>query len=162
MAINRAEQFVLCEVDIPGMEAQVKQYEIAYLISPKTKEEDVFGEAGKITGFIQATASGLIGHIAEPKQIRLAYPINKSRDAYFGWTRFTINPETLADFEKKLKLEKAIMRYLIVEAEEEPIRIRIMRPKVPLTMPKPSEPSPAEEKVNMEELDKRLEEILGK
>ena len=54
------------------------------------------------------------------------------------------------------------MRYLIVEAEEEPIRIRIMRPKVPLTMPKPSEPSPAEEKVNMEELDKRLEEILGK
>lgn len=144
------------------METQVKQYEIAYLISPKTKEEDVFGEAGKITGFIQTAVSGLIGHIAEPKQIRLAYPINKSRDAYFGWTRFTMKPEAIADFEKKLKLEKAIMRYLIVEAEEEPVRTRVMRPRIPLAIPKPSEPSPAEEKVNMEELDKRLEEILGK
>ncbi|MFY9462409.1 MAG: 30S ribosomal protein S6 [Candidatus Sungiibacteriota bacterium] len=144
------------------MEAQGKQYEIAYLISPKTKEEDVFGEAGKITGFIQSTASSLIGYIAEPKQIRLAYSINKSRDAYFGWTRFTMKPEAIADFEKKLKLEKAIMRYLIVEAEEEPIRIRIMRPKLPLLTPKPQEPAPGEEKVNMEELDKRLEEILGK
>ena len=144
------------------MESASKNYEIAYLISPKIKEEDVFGEAGKITGFIQSAANGLIGHIAEPKQIRLAYSINKSRDAYFGWTRFTINQDTLADFEKKLKLEKAIMRYLIVEAEEEPIRTRVMRPRMPLAMPKPSGPPPAEEKVNMEELDKRLEEILGK
>lgn len=144
------------------MAGEQKNYEIAYLISPKTKEENVFGEAGKITGFIQATPNGLIGHIAEPKQIRLAYAINKSRDAYFGWTRFTMNPETIADFEKKLKLEKAIMRYLIVEAEEEPIRIRTVRPKMPLAMTKPVGPTAGEEKVNMEELDKRLEEILGK
>ncbi|MDO8560625.1 MAG: 30S ribosomal protein S6 [bacterium] len=145
------------------MDIEGKQYEIAYLISPKTKEEEVFGEAGKITGFIQDTANGLIDHIAEPKQIRLAYPINKSRDAYFGWTRFTVKPEALADFEKKLKLEKAIMRYLIVEAEEEPVRTRILRPQAPVALAKPDEtPTAGEEKVNMEELNKRLEEILGK
>ena len=145
------------------METGPKNYEIAYLISPKTKDEDVFGEAGKITGFIQSAASGLIGHITEPKQIRLAYPIKKSQDAYFGWTRFTMEPEAVADFEKKLKLEKTIMRYLIVKAEEEPVRTRIIRPRISLLMPKPQErPVAGEEKVNMEELDKRLEEILGK
>ena len=114
--------------------------------------------AGKITGSIQ-DAKGLVGHIEEPKRRRLAYPIKKLSEAYFGWTRFSMSPENLADFEKKLKQEPAIIRYLVVIFEEV-VPERIFRPRPTYT---PRQPSPVpEERMNIEELDKRLEEILGK
>lgn len=143
------------------MNSELTQYEIAYLISPNVKEEEVFGEAGKITGFIQE-ANGFIGHIEEPRRKRLAYPINKSLEAYFGWTQFSALPEKVAEIEKKLKLEKSLTRYLIVHAETEPARPRFTKVR------KTEEETPShigaetkpEEKMNMEELDKQLEEIL--
>lgn len=145
------------------MEIGSKNYEIAYLVSPQTPEEDVFGEAGKITGFIQ-DAKGFVGHIEEPRKIRLAYPIKKQKEAYFGWTSFNMTPEGLGNLEKKLKLEKAIFRYLTVIAEEEPFRPRLPRraPSTKIVSLAPAEGAAPEEKINIEELDKRLEEILGK
>jgi len=149
------------------METEQKKYEIAYIVSPKVPEADVVGEAGKITGFIQ-DANGIIGYIDEPRPRRLAYPINKFRDAYFGWTRFSTMPENLAAIEKKLKLDENIIRFLIVEAEEVPVaEIRTPRPRpsfVPKirTAPAPQAETPEKEKMDIGELDKKLEEILGK
>ncbi len=140
------------------MDSESRQYEIAYLISPNISEEDVFGVAGKITTSLQ-DAKGLVSHIGEPKRRRLAYPIKKLSEAYFGWTRFSMSPENLADFEKKLKQEPAIIRYLVVIFEES-LPERIFRPR-PTYTPRPTTPLP-EERMNIEELDKRLEEILGK
>lgn len=140
------------------MDQETRQYEIAYLVSANIPEEDVFGRAGKITGFIQ-DAKGLISHIEEPKKRRLAYPIKKFNEAYFGWTRFSMLGENLAEFEKKLKQEAAIIRYLVVTFEEVPPervprQLKTYTPRPPTTAP--------EERMNIEELDKRLEEILGK
>lgn len=142
------------------METDARHYEIAYLISPLVSEENVFGEAGKITGFLQDT-HGVLGHIEEPKKIRLSYPIKKFREAHFGWTRFFIHPKYIADLEKKLTREETIIRYLIVEAEEEPVVTRLPKPRPEPRAEKPAPPQP-EEKIDIEELDKRLEEILGK
>jgi ribosomal protein S6 len=155
------------------MDPETKNYEIAYLISAEIPEDEVFGVAGKITGAIQ-DARGLVGKIEEPKKRRLAYPIKISRlnhtHSYFGWTRFTIAPEHLKDLEKQLKLEKQIVRHLIVEEVKRPVyepRFRPDRPRnfptAPLEEVKPFTPqAPKEEdKTKIEELDKQLEEILG-
>ncbi len=153
------------------MSDEVKSYEIAYLINPDVSEDEVFGQAGKITSFIQDT-HGLVGRIEEPKRRRLAYPINKFREAYFGWTVFAIAPERLAEIEKRVKAEKHVIRFLIAEEVKRPIpEFRPPRPRreprfvrPPLGEIKPFAPqAPKEEdKTKIEELDKRLEEILGK
>lgn len=153
------------------MDPEVKKYEIAYLINPDIPEEDVFGEAGKITAAVQE-ARGLVGRIEEPKKRKLAYPLDKFRNAYFGWTRFTVSPGGLAEIDKKLRQEKNVIRHLITEeikhpaAEFKPRSERRM-PRAaahPLEEVKPFIPAaPKEEdKTKIEELDKRLEEILGK
>jgi ribosomal protein S6 len=158
------------QVTTRSMETETKNYEIAYLISPSASEDEVFAVAGKISGAIQ-NAHGIVKKIEEPKKIHLAYPIKKNLDAYFGWTTLSIHPEHLAVFEKKLKEEKGIMRFLIVlhderiaEMRPRPIRLKeIARlPKTPATQP--ATPAPAEEKpaMDIEALDKKLEEILGK
>ncbi|MDO8600406.1 MAG: 30S ribosomal protein S6 [bacterium] len=152
------------------MDSDTKNYEIAYLISPSASEDEVFGVAGKISGYIQE-AHGAIKKVEEPKKIRLAYFIKKHLDAYFGWTTFSIHPDNLAVFEKKVKEEKGIMRHLLVlhderitHARPQPIRLKeIARaPQAPAV--RPVTPTPKEEKPEMDiaALDKKLEEILGK
>ncbi|MBI2640125.1 MAG: 30S ribosomal protein S6 [Candidatus Sungbacteria bacterium] len=146
------------------METEPKKYEIAYLISPNVPEEDALGEAGKISGLLQ-DAKSVIGHVEEPRRRRLAYPIKKSRECYFGWTRFSCHPENIPDFEKKLKLEPQIIRYLLVEAEEIPVDTRLPRmTRTPFVQQKAQKNQTGEEKEKMDivELDKKLEEILGK
>lgn len=146
----------------------VKTYEIAYLINPDIPEDEVFGEAGKITAAVQ-DAHGLVGRIQEPKQRRLAYTIADHSGAYFGWTTFAAAPEKLADIEKRIKQEKSVIRYLIVEEVKRPVhelRPRSLRRSLPPRLDDVKAFTPAapkeEDRAKTEELDKQLEEILGK
>lgn len=143
------------------METEPKNYEIAYLISPQVAAEDAFGEAGKITGFIQ-DAKGFIGHIEEPKRKTLAYSIKKFREAYFGWTRFSIGSRELSELEKKLSREPNIIRFLIVHADETPPERYPLRHGAARKTQKSAVPPAEKERMDIGELDKRLEEILGK
>lgn len=151
------------------MDSEAKNYEVAYLLNPDIAEEEVVSEAGKITGFIQ-DAHGLVGRVEEPKKRKLAYPIGKHRNAYFGWTTFTIAPEHLPAIEQRLKSEQAVLRFLVVEEVKRPsplfhpprpIRRASVAPREPVA-PFAPQPPKEEDKMKIEELDKRLEEILGK
>ncbi|MBU6414943.1 30S ribosomal protein S6 [Patescibacteria group bacterium] len=157
------------------MDTEQRKYEIAYLISPEVSDEEVFGEAGKITTAIQ-DRGGLIDRIEEPKKRRLAFMIKNFRNGFFGWTTFSMAPEKLAEFKKTIDASaKTIFRYLITETE----KLRVMPQKYPRLVARPKisdapkhyeyaakqppvESAGAEEKMNIEELDKKLEEILGK
>lgn len=153
------------------MDSELKNYEVAYLINPDVAEDGVFGEAGKITGFVQ-DAHGLVGRIEEPKRRRLSYPIGKFKQAYFGWTTFTLAPERLAEFVRKVKAEKNVIRHTVTEEIKWPVvvpRPRAVRPsqlprldEVKAAIPQPIKKEEEEDKIKIEELDKRLEEILGK
>ena len=150
------------------METELKHYEIAYLLHPSIDEEEVLSHAGKITALVEET-KGMINHAEAPKKRKLMYLINREQNAYFGWTQFLLLPELVAELDKKLKLSDrgSLMRYLIVEQE------RTAAPAL-RTLRKASEAReqqgdgasgtsvPQEEKLDLEALDKKLEEILGK
>lgn len=154
------------------MDPEVKNYEIAYLISPNMPEDEMFGVAGKITGFIQ-DAHGLIGRIEEPRKRKLAYPIAKSGEAYFGSITFAIACERLPDLARRLREEPRIIRHLLVEEVKRPaieFRERTSRRRegrLPsptlegVTAFTPAAPK-EEDRTKIEELDKQLEEVLGK
>ena len=57
------------------MDREPKTYEIAYLINADLPEDEAFGVAGKVTGFIQ-DVHGVVGRIEEPKKRRLTYPLS--------------------------------------------------------------------------------------
>ena len=109
---------------------------------------------------------GIIKHVQEPKKQKLSYAVNKERNAYFGWTTFRFNPDGIVALEKKLKAETLLMRYLIVQEEtrlKAPVfRTMVQKPGIQKTMVIPRESEKPEEKLDLEALDKRLEEILGK
>lgn len=143
-----------------------KNYELAYLLSPSVPEGEVLTWAGKLTTLI-TEAYGTMRRVEEPKRRKLAYTVEKKDEAYFGWTTFSMAPGNTADLKKKLKSEKELLRYLLTEEEIE-TRTPLLRPFIPRRAPlkpktflRPQEPKP-EEKLDLEALDKKLEEILGK
>lgn len=159
------------------MDGETRNYEVAYLIRQNLPEDSVVSEAGKITGIIQ-DAHGIIGRIEEPKSRRLAYPIAKALSAYAGCTTFTIARERVAEVRQRLATEKNLLRFLISEEVKRPapeMRARkphygaahapgeqtagpAAAPAVPFTPQAPKE----EDAVRIAELDKQLEEVLGK
>ena len=122
--------------------------------------------AGKISSGIEE-AHGMIRHAETPKKRRLSYPVKKEAVAYFGWTTFAIAPASIGQIEKKVKETPQLLRHLIVEEEIETRRPMLRplstRPIAGRTGPViPREAEEPEEKLDLEALDKKLEEILGK
>ena len=147
------------------MEQDTKNYEIAYLLPPSIQEEEVLIHAGKLSTLIEEQ-KGIIKHVQNPKKQKLSYPIHKERNAYFGWTTFRLAPDSVSALEKKLKANIQILRYLIVEEEtrlKAPVfRTPTIKPAGQKSPAIPREASKTEEKLDLEALDKKLEEILGK
>ena len=158
---------------------------MAYLLSPNISEEEVLGYDQKITSFI----SQLDGEIIEAKpskKIKLAYQIKKNSHAYFGLVNFLAFPEKIGEIEKKLKFEEKLLRYLIVfldkkaeaakksalppfaEEEKKPAAFRAgakyMIPETKISARKPAEAAekkPEDRQASLEEIEKKLEKILG-
>ena len=151
------------------MDSETKNYELAYMLSSSIPEEGVLTASAKLTAAIEE-AHGMIKRAETPKKRRLAYTIKKEDNGYFGWTTFTMARDAIGALDKKINENLDLLRHLIVEEEIE-TRIPYVRSLAPRRMAAvqksaavpavPSEPIP-EEKLDLEALDKKLEEILGK
>jgi len=141
----------------------MKSYELSYLISPELSLEELKAFQEKTTAFLQEQ-SGVLGDFYEPKKTRLGYPIKDKKEAYLVIFYFQMNPEKLAEFEKKLKLEEQILRYIILskEIKKQKLKIPQKRKPSPRTIaPTLKKEKPKIKKVKIQELEKKLEEILG-
>ena len=152
------------------MDSEAKNYELAYVLPSSIPEGDILTVSGKLTAAIEE-GHGMIKRAETPKKRRMAYAIKKEANGYFGWITFSMAPDGVAALEKKIKEHKELLRHLIVEEEIE-TRIPFVRPMAPRRMPvaprlsatpgmAATAPAP-EEKLDLEALDKKLEEILGK
>lgn len=146
------------------MENERKIYEIGYLLSPLISEEKLGEEISVLRKIIEDN-QGMITAEESPKTRRLAYPIAKAENAYFGWLKFTGSPEVINDIKISLeKLRAKIIRFLIAEIAKETIvsvpAKKIARKKKII----PAGQSPmagAAEGAKFEEIDKKLEELLA-
>ena len=91
----------------------MKHYELTYLISPDLSEEELKSLREKINSFI-AEAAGISIKESAFLRKKLAFPIKKKFQAYLNTLTFQLNPEKLENFEKSLKAQVQILRYLIL------------------------------------------------
>ncbi len=135
----------------------MKNYDLTILISPDSSDEEVKSFQEKIRDFIQKEEGFLIKE-NEPTKVRLAYPIKKNNTAILMTINFQLKPERLDSFEKKLKSEKNLLRFLIL-AKKLSRKISKVPAKPVKKIIKPSQPKV--EKVELKEIEKKLDEILG-
>lgn len=131
----------------------MRNYELTYLISPDFSEEELKNLENKIASFIQEEV-GVLNQAAPFSKKRLYSPIKKKTLAFLSTLSFNFAQEKLAILEKKLKSEGQILRYLILA---KPVVKEAAFPVKKL----PKIKKPAEKKVELKEIEKKLEEILG-
>jgi len=133
----------------------MKNYELTYLISPELSEEEVKKLQEKIISLIQEEG-GILNETSSLLARKLAYPIKKQTQAYLAVLEFQLEPGKLINLEKKLELENQILRYLIITKKIPKVVSRV--PKVSIFPKKPRVTS--RKKVELKEIEKKLEEIL--
>ena len=124
-----------------------KEYEMSYLLNPEVAEDKVETETAELNKIISSSGGAIVDFLPAIKR-RLAYPIKRQTQAYFGVVYFTIDEEGLNKIKKALTPHKKMIRFLILN---EPLK-----PKIADAAPvKPEESQP-----QAQSFDQKLESIL--
>ena len=97
----------------------MRLYEVVYILDPALEESAV---NSKLEKFVKdndrkAIVKTAVDHWGSRQ---LAYPISKKKSGYYVVAQFTAASEALPEFERLLKLDEEVMRYLLVLNEGEP------------------------------------------
>jgi len=137
----------------------VRLYELTYLIPPNLAEEEIKALQEKIVSQIQEIG-GILNEISRTIKKSLAYSIKKNTSAFLASLSFQLPPEKLVFLHKRLKSESNILRYLILGKPAQVLPGKILAgKKVQEVTIKPKKL--AKPKVELKEIEKKLEEILG-
>jgi ribosomal protein S6 len=134
----------------------MRYYELTYLIPSELSEEDRKTFQETINSFIKENG-GILDRYQKSSLVKLGYQIKKVGRALFSTLNFYFEPERLSVLEKKLKAENKILRYSILSSRlpQAPLQKLSEKIKVSKTFPE------KQKKVEIEEIDEKLKEILG-
>ena len=96
----------------------MNKYEMMFIVKSQGEEKDVksvFSDVEKILKDNNAK-------ISESKDLglkKLAYPIKKEINGYYGLITFDVASEAIAEIKRKISINESILRHLIVKKEEE-------------------------------------------
>ncbi|MYE15654.1 MAG: 30S ribosomal protein S18 [Gemmatimonadetes bacterium] len=121
----------------------MREYEIVYILDSALSREAV---DAKLDTF-HAALGGEVNTVDHWGVRPLAYPIRKAGTGYYVIVHVTADPVGLPEFERLLKLDEEMMRYLIVLNEGQPssgASVLAERPQKPAAEDADSEPPPQE------------------
>jgi len=97
----------------------MRTYEVVYILDPALEES---AATAKLDTFHELAISqgGEVTEVDHWGNRQLAYPVNKQSTGYYVIAQFTAVAEALPEFERLLKLDDEVMRYLLVLNEGEP------------------------------------------
>jgi small subunit ribosomal protein S6 len=96
-----------------------RDYELMALINPEVTDEALTTEVDYVAGLITSFGGEitLIKRDTPWGRRRLAYPIQRFRDATYVLFQFLATPSIISPIERDLKLDARIIRYLLVRNE---------------------------------------------
>ncbi|HJW13694.1 MAG TPA: 30S ribosomal protein S6 [Thermoanaerobaculia bacterium] len=107
----------------------MRLYDIVVLVTPDLSEED----AAKVTADYRKILADGGGEIVKDEswgRRRLAYPIERKREAYYHHFQVSAEPALVAETERRLKLSDQVLRHLAVRADEEQKRSAKMAERI--------------------------------
>lgn len=158
------------EKNSENIENDSRVYEVGYILVPTVAEEEVPALYGNLKELISSLGGA---HISDemPRMIPLAYTMvkvvanvrNKFNTGYFGWIKFTMDPDKVLDLKKKLDLDPKVIRFLILKTVKENTIAakRFVRGdlhKKPVSKKNENEEAAP---INKEEIDKEIDAMIA-
>ena len=96
----------------------MNSYEALYILKPDMEDE---ARAALIQAFgeIITADGGEIENEDEWGKRKLAYPINYIGEGYYVLVNFKANPALPAEFERRLKINDNVMRFMVIRKDGE-------------------------------------------
>lgn len=108
----------------------MRLYEVVYILDPALQPEAVSAKLDKFHALAIAKG-GEVKAVDHWGVRQLAYPIKKQQSGYYVVAQFTAEGEALPEFERLLRLDGEVMRYLLVLNEGEPTTGQSLVAEVP-------------------------------
>jgi small subunit ribosomal protein S6 len=149
----------------------MEQYELLYIIPTKLEEAEKKSLMSSVDQIITQNKGVIKDHSIWLTR-KLSYPIKHIRQGVFILAHANLPLEAIDKIRKELEIEENILRYLFTKVVESKVLTKVRPQRIPKILPqetilggKYSEPvavvAEPEEKVSLEELDKKLEELLN-
>lgn len=160
------------------------KYELLYIVSSRYTDAEVLDIQKKINGLI-TQAGGTTTKEENLGKIRLAYPIKQARHGTYILVYFDAETSSVRALDEQLRLADEVLRHITIlaptgaeaqkwelqsyvaplseeESELKPVapRPRAATAPVPMQVPVVA-PMKSEKSMSIEELDKKLDEMLG-
>ena len=98
----------------------MRPYEVVYIFDASLDEDAIDEKLDRYHDVVTGDG-GEVSAVDHWGSRQLAYPIDGSNTGYYVVAQFEAEPDALPEFERQLKLEDDLMRYLLVVHEGEPI-----------------------------------------
>lgn len=152
----------------------MKHYEAAFIITPELSEDEARAKMNEVITKVQEIGGTLELNLNQrsPIKRRLSYAIQKKEIAYLTSVYFTLEePKRIKEIKELLDKDKSVLRSLIVihkeqKKEEIPHLLRKKEEDTPETkeetetVPEEKEVKKENPKAGLQDVDKKLDEIL--
>lgn len=140
------------------------KYELMYILSSAVSDNDVPTVVAEVDKYLTSQGGTLLTQEMLGKK-KLAYPIKKTRNGFYVVQTFNLEPRKLQELDNKLRSLESIIRYLVVNVDEQErraakdrkVREHMQANRKPQT---PAETAPAAAPISDTELEQKIEKAL--
>lgn len=95
----------------------MNKYELAVVVSAKIEDDERAATIEKVKEIITKNG-GTITNVDEWGKKRLAYEVQKMREAFYYFIQFDADATVPAEIESRIRLMEDVVRYLVVRQDE--------------------------------------------
>jgi small subunit ribosomal protein S6 len=92
-------------------------YENLFIVRPDATEEEI-DQLIELMSKHVATAGGTVDKVDKWGKRRLAYRVEKYREGSYVLFQFTAGPETVKEFERRMRVQDSVIKFITVRIDE--------------------------------------------
>ncbi len=96
----------------------MNKYEIMFIVKATMEAEMVKKTAETFKKLVESE-KGKVAEFKEMGEKKLAYPIKKELNGYYFVMQVEASKDTIAEFDRKIRLDENVLRHLIIRLDEE-------------------------------------------
>jgi small subunit ribosomal protein S6 len=96
----------------------MRKYEVMFIVRPDVSEEDVDKVIGQMESAVTATG-GTVEKVERMGRRKLAYRVSRYREGVYVLFTLEGSGDTVKEFERRLKVSDAVVKFLTVRVDEE-------------------------------------------
>jgi small subunit ribosomal protein S6 len=94
-----------------------RRYETVYIFDSALEEPAINEKLGKFHALLSKDGKGTVSNVAHWGKRTLAYRLKKKDTGYYVVAQFESAPELLPEYERLVKLDEGVLRFLVVTNE---------------------------------------------